>query len=227
MKSLEPDRFAVFSYAHVPWVQPAQKMLEKACLPEPEVKFGLLKLVIKRLSGAGYHYIGMDHFARPDDELVLAQQAGTLQRNFQGYSTHGGLEICAFGVSAISQTPGTYRQNHKGLREWGASLDAGELPAFRGYALTGEDKLRRAVIMEIMCNLRVDFIDFEKRFGIDFARHFASELAALRELSRDGLVDLPGDSIRVTDNGRLLVRNLAMTFDACLREGQRAFSRTV
>ena len=225
--ALDPDRFAVFSYAHVPWVKPAQKMLEKACLPEAGTKFSLLKLVIERLSAAGYHYIGMDHFAKPGDELVRAQQRGELQRNFQGYSTHGGLEICAFGVSAISQTASTYRQNEKGLNEWHAAVQAGELPVLRGYTLTAEDKLRRSVIMNIMCNLGVHFRDIEASFAIDFSEHFAGEIEKLKELAEDGLVVLNNDRIQVTDTGRLLVRNIAMTFDAYLKEGQQAFSRTV
>jgi oxygen-independent coproporphyrinogen-3 oxidase len=214
--ALHPDRFAVFSYAHVPWMKPAQKIVQARVLPTPEVKFQLLKLTIEKLADAGYVYIGMDHFARPTDELAVAQRAGTLQRNFQGYSTRGGADIYAFGMSSISQTPDTYWQNLKDLPAYYAKVDAGELPCARGYTLNDDDRLRREVIMQIMCNLGVDFDTMSARLGVDFREYFAKELASLDDLAADGLVELGDSRLVVTDIGRLLVRIIAMRFDAYL-----------
>lgn len=214
---LDPDRFAVFSYAHVPWLRPAQKNLEKGgALPGPQQKVELLSLVLRRLSAAGYRAIGMDHFARPQDELCRAQEQGTLQRNFQGYSTRADCEIVAFGVSSISQTPRSYRQNHKDLREYRAALEAGVLPLERGYLLSDEDVLRRTTIMQLMCNLELDYAAMSARLGVDFADHFAGALAALRPFADDALVTLEPDRLRVTPLGRWFIRNIAMCFDAYL-----------
>lgn len=214
--ALNPDRFAVFSYAHVPWMKPAQKIVQARVLPTPEVKFQLLKLTIEKLSTAGYGYIGMDHFARANDELALAQQAGTLQRNFQGYSTRGGADIYAFGMSSISQAGGTYWQNLKDLPAYYAKVDAGEMPYARGYVLNADDLIRRETIMQIMCNLRVDYAALSQRLGVDFPSYFARELATLADLEADGLVHRTASGLTVTEVGRLLVRIIAMRFDAYL-----------
>src|SRR5205085_8225057 len=164
--SLQPDRLAVFSYAHVPWVKPAQKILEHKVLPSPEVKLQLLKAVIERLTENNrYVYIGMDHFARPDDELAVAQRRKKLQRNFQGYSTRGGADIYAFGMSSISQIPDTYWQNEKDLLKYYASLDAGKVPLVRGYVVSDEDKLRRETIMRVMCDLSLDYAAMSQPLG--------------------------------------------------------------
>ena len=179
----------------------------------------LLKLSIERLTQAGYVYIGMDHFALPEDELVQAQRNGTLQRNFQGYSTHGEADILAFGMSAISQVPDAYWQNQKELSAYQNRIDAGQPAYLRGYLLSKEDQLRRAVIMQIMCNLGVDYQRIEQDWGIRFSEHFARELEALRELEQDGLVRLQPNRLVVTDIGRLLVRVVAMTFDTYLASG--------
>ena len=224
---LEPDRLAVFSYAHVPRLKPAQKLLPMAEAPSPEQKLAMLKQGIETLTERGYVYIGMDHFAREDDELAVAQRARMLQRNFQGYSTRAGVDIYAFGISSISQTTTHYRQNEKSLDAYYARLDAGELPVGRARFLTGEDILRRAVIMRLMCDLSLDFRALSRTLAIDFTDHFARELAALAGAVADGLVTVDEDALTVTETGRLLIRNLAMTFDAYLDQDEQRFSRTI
>jgi len=224
---LNPDRFAVFNYAHVPWMKPAQKIVEKSVLPTPEVKLAMLKLVIETLTARGYVYVGMDHFARESDELAVAQRAGTLQRNFQGYSTRAGADIVAFGMSSISQTPTHFRQNEKDLDAYYAKLDAGELPLCRARMVTAEDRIRREVIMRLMCDLALDFDALGARLGINFREHFAAEIAKFAPAAADGLVEMNAHGLRVTDTGRLLIRNLAMHFDAYLGKTERKFSRTI
>ena len=218
--ALNPDRFAVFSYAHVPWMKPAQKIVESRVLPTPEVKFQLLKLTIEKLADAGYEYIGMDHFARATDELSVAQKAGTLQRNFQGYSTRGGADIYSFGMSSISQADDAYWQNLKDLPAYHAKVDAGEMPYARGYVLSADDVIRRETIMQIMCNLRVDYATMSARLGCDFREYFHAELASLEDLEADGLLERSETGFSVTDLGRLLVRIIAMRFDAYLKKPQ-------
>lgn len=226
--ALKPDRFAVFSYAHVPWMKPAQKIVQARVLPTPEVKFQLLKLTIEKLAAAGYLYIGMDHFARADDELAVAQRRGTLQRNFQGYSTRGGADIYAFGMSSISQCDDTYWQNLKDLPAYYRALDAGRWPYARGYQLSADDRVRRQTIMQLMCNLVVDYAAMSDRLGLDFADYFAPELASLDDLEADGLVERRPDRLRVTELGRLLVRIIAMRFDAYLpKQNERRHAMTI
>lgn len=224
---LRPDRFAVFNYAHVPWMKPAQKIVERAVLPTPGTKLAMLKLVIETLTARGYVYIGMDHFAREDDELAVAQRAHTLQRNFQGYSTRAGADIYAFGMSSISQTPTHYRQNEKNLAAYYARLDAGELPVARACFLSRDDQIRREVIMRLMCDLALDFDALSRRLEIDFRACFARELEALAAPAADGLVTLHDRGLTATDTGRLLIRNLAMIFDAHLARSEKRFSRTI
>jgi oxygen-independent coproporphyrinogen-3 oxidase len=226
---MQPDRLAVFSYAHVPWVKPAQKILEQKILPAPEAKLQLLKIVIERLTENNrYIYIGMDHFARPTDELVAAQRNKTLQRNFQGYSTRGNADIYAFGMSSISQIPDAYWQNEKELPGYYAALDAGNTPLHRGYFVTGEDKIRRDTIMRVMCDLSLDYAEMSQRLGINFAEHFAGELAALTPFEADGLVRRSPTGLEVTDTGRLFIRNIAMCFDNMLAPmGERKHSKTI
>ncbi len=224
---LNPDRFAVFNYAHVPWMKPAQKIVAKSVLPTPETKLAMLKLVIETLTARGYVYVGMDHFARESDELAVAQRARTLQRNFQGYSTRAGADIVAFGMSSISQTPTHFRQNEKDLDAYYARLDAGELPVCRTRFLTEEDRIRREVIMRLMCDLELDYDALGARLGIHFRDHFARELEAFQAPAADGLVELHEHGLTVTDTGRLLIRNLAMHFDAYLGKSEKRFSRTI
>jgi oxygen-independent coproporphyrinogen-3 oxidase len=227
--SLQPDRLAVFSYAHVPWVKPAQKILEHKVLPPPEVKLQLLKTVIERLTENNrYIYIGMDHFAKPGDELAVAQSRKQLQRNFQGYSTRAGADIYAFGMSSISQIPDVYWQNEKELPKYYSMLDAGQMPLVRGYAVTDEDKLRRETIMRVMCDLSLDYAAMSQRLGVNFVSHFERELEALGGFEADGLVKRSSGGMEVSDTGRLFIRNIAMSFDNTLAPvGERKHSRTI
>jgi oxygen-independent coproporphyrinogen-3 oxidase len=226
---MSPDRLAVFSYAHVPWIKPAQKILEQKVLPAPEVKLELLKIVIERLTENNrYVYIGMDHFAKPSDELVLAQRNKTLQRNFQGYSTRGEADIYSFGMSAISQIPDAYWQNEKELPPYFSALDAQKVPLTRGYVLTDDDKIRRETIMRVMCDLSLDFAAMSQKLGVNFAEHFADELAALKSFAADGLIQFSESGFQVTDSGRLFIRNIAMCFDNTLPlSGERKHSKTI
>src|SRR3989440_758533 len=226
---LKPDRLAVFSYAHVPWVKPAQKILEQKILPSAEVKLQLLKNVIERLTANDrYVYIGMDHFARPTDELAVAQRRKELQRNFQGYSTRGGADIYSFGMSAISQIPDAYWQNEKELPKYYTALDAGRAPLARGYVLSEEDKIRRETIMRVMCDLSLNYAAMSQRLGINFVSHFERELESLAGFEADGLVRRSPTGLEVTDTGRLFIRNIAMCFDNTLAPvGERKHSRTI
>jgi oxygen-independent coproporphyrinogen-3 oxidase len=227
---MKPDRLAVFSYAHVPWVKPAQKILEQQQhLPAPETKLQVLKLVIEKLTADNrYVYIGMDHFAKPDDELAVAQKKKQLQRNFQGYSTRAGSDIYAFGMSSISQIPDAYWQNEKELPKWQAAVDAGRPPLHRGYFVTDEDKIRRETIMRVMCDLSLDYAAMSQKLGINFEQHFAGELAALAPFEADGLVKRSPAGLEVTDTGRLFIRNIAMCFDNALAPaGERKHSKTI
>jgi oxygen-independent coproporphyrinogen-3 oxidase len=226
--SLKPDRFAVFNYAHVPWMKPAQKILKIEALPTPETKLELLKLTIEKLTSEGYVYIGMDHFARAGDELAVSQQQKTLQRNFQGYSTRGGADIYAFGMSAISQTDDLYWQNQKELPTYYSALDAGKLPVHRGYVMTREDKVRRATIMRLMCDLGLDYPAMSKLLEMDFKEHFAPEIESLDDMEADGLLVKTPQGLVVTDLGRLLIRNIAMRFDAySTTRKENRFSKTI
>ncbi len=227
--AMEPDRLAVFSYAHVPWVKPAQKILEQKILPSPETKLQLLKNVIERLTeNERYTYIGMDHFAKAKDELVLAQRNKTLQRNFQGYSTRANADIYAFGMSAISQIPDAYWQNEKDLLKYYATLDAGKVPLTRGYVVSDEDKIRRDTIMRVMCDLGLNYAAMSQRLGIDFASHFEREIESLAGFEADGLVRRSETGLEVTDTGRLFIRNIAMCFDNTLASSsERKHSRTI
>lgn len=226
--SLEPDRLAVFSYAHVPWMKPAQRLLNPETMPSPETKLAILELTVAKLTHSGYVYIGMDHFARRGDELQKAQKAKTLQRNFQGYSTHAGADIYSFGVSSISQTPNAYWQNEKKLTGYYFKLEQGELPIHGGYFLTEDDRIRRSTIMRLMCDMSLDYHAMSDRLGIDFARFFANEIASLRDLERDGLLHRNSSGFALTDCGRLLVRNVAMRFDAYIDpQATAVYSRTI
>ncbi|HUJ42284.1 MAG TPA: oxygen-independent coproporphyrinogen III oxidase [Opitutaceae bacterium] len=226
--TLQPDRLAVFSYAHVPWLKPSQRIFEKqANLPSTEEKLRMLATAVRKLTGAGMVYIGMDHFARADDELAVAQREGTLQRNFQGYSTHAGASIYGFGMSSISQTEDSYRQNRKELPAYYAALEAGRLPIERGLMVSEEDRIRRHVIMRIMCDRRLSYARLSEQLHADFRTRFAREIDSLADLEADGLLRRDDDGFVVTGVGALLIRIIAMRFDAYLEKGQRRFSRTV
>ncbi len=228
--ALAPDRLAVFNFAYVPWLKPHQRLIKKEDLPSPETKLRILKLTIERLTAAGYVYIGMDHFARPEDELARAQREKTLSRNFQGYSTRAGADLYAFGMSAISQFQNTYAQNLKDLKQYYARLDAGEFATAVGYRMTDDDIIRRYVIMRLMCDMEVTKEDVENRFGIIFDEYFAEALEKLEEFVEDGLVELTTDQIVVQGMGRLVIRNIAMCFDAYvdrMMKERPIFSQTV
>jgi len=213
-----PDRIAAYSYAHLPHLFKAQRQIKVVDLVTPSEKLGLLGLTVETLSAAGYVYIGMDHFALPTDELVEAQRAGTLQRNFQGYSTRAECDLIALGVSSISKVGDTYAQNAKTLPEYYRRIEAGGLAVQRGVALEPDDRLRRDVIQALMCATRLDFSSIEAKHRIDFERYFAAELEAIKPLEADGLVEIQGRSVRITPRGRLLMRNVAMVFDAHLNK---------
>ncbi|MEI6323312.1 MAG: oxygen-independent coproporphyrinogen III oxidase [bacterium] len=226
---MQPDRLSVFSYAHVPWIKPAQKILEQKNLPTPETKLQLLKLVIEKLTDQDrYVYIGMDHFARPDDELAVAQKNKRLQRNFQGYSTHAGSDIYAFGMSSISQITDAYWQNEKELPKYREAVKEGRVPRNRAYLMSGEDMIRRETIMRVMCDLSLDFSAISKQLGIRFEEYFADELARLKPFHEDGLLQQTPGGFLVTDAGRLFIRNIAMCFDGTLElSDQRRHSKTI
>ncbi len=225
---LSPDRFAIYSYAHIPWIKPFQKSFEGQ-LPDVETKLQLLQLAIEKLTGAGYVYIGMDHFAKPGDAMAQALADGTLQRNFQGYSTLKGVQLHGMGMSSISHVDGRYFQNRKELGEYYAELDAGKLPLLRGYAMTAEDQIRYDAIMHIMCNLYIDYGKLSAELGVDFADHFKADIDSLGDLEADGLVRREPGGLHVTPLGRLFVRIVAMRFDAYLQENDRKgrYSQTV
>lgn len=226
--SLRPDRIAAYSYAHLPEQVAAQRLIRPEDMPPPERKLELLELSIRRLTEAGYVYIGMDHFALPDDELALARANGTLQRNFQGYSTHADCDLIGLGISSIGKVGDSYSQNVKLLSEYYARLDAGQLPVQRGYRLNEDDRLRREVIIGLMCHGRVDFAEIEARHGIDFKTYFAESLAKLEEQVADGLVEIRDDALELLPQGQLMMRSVAMAFDAYLGSKQKGrFSRTV
>jgi oxygen-independent coproporphyrinogen-3 oxidase len=213
-----PDRLAIYGYAHLPQMFKAQRQIRDELLPTPEDKLGLLQLAIERLTAAGYRYIGMDHFALPEDELSVAQEQGTLHRNFMGYTTHADTDLVGVGVSAISHVGDSYSQNPRDLPGWEAAIDAGRLPTWRGMLLDADDVLRADLIQQLMCHGRIDKRALEDRHGIDFDEYFAAERARLPALAADGLVEEDADCIRATSRGRLLLRIIAACFDRYLHE---------
>ncbi len=229
VRDLDPDRFAIYSYAHIPSIMPAQKLLNEEEFPTTEEKLGMLLYAIEKLPQLGYDYIGMDHFAKKSDELSRALREGTLQRNFQGYSTHAELEMIALGMSGISQGSGLYYQNEKDLNEYYRMLDEGKLPVKKVLALSEEDKIRRKIIMQIMCNAEIHYDQFFEETGIDFKERFSLELDRLKELEADGLLILMKNGFRLTSRGRLFLRNAAMVFDGYIerKHHQTAYSKTV
>ena len=211
-----PDRIAVYGYAHLPEHFKAQRQIESTDMPGPEMRLQLLALAVEILTGAGYEYIGMDHFARPGDDLVRAREQGTLQRNFQGYSTHAGLDLIGLGLSAIGHVGQAYVQNAKTLGGYYSALDGGELPIAGGLMASSDDELRADVINRLMCYEVLEFLALERAHHIRFRDYFAAELERLKPLAADGLVEVGVSHIRVLPRGRFLLRNLAMVFDAYL-----------
>ena len=215
---MDPDRLSVYSYAHLPTVFKPQRRIAEADLPVAADKLDILSNTIDQLSEAGYVFIGMDHFAKPDDELAIAQQEGNLHRNFQGYSTQAECDLLAFGISSIGKVDDVYAQNVRTLDEYYAILDQGHLPTLRGLQLNTDDILRRELIGELMCQFELDTASFAKHHGIDFTTYFERELMELKDLEPAGLMHWEGPKIVVPTKGRLLVRRVAMTFDRHLRD---------
>ncbi len=224
-----PDRIALYNYAHLPQLFKSQRRIREEDLPSPETKLKLLGLAIGRLTAAGYVYIGMDHFALPDDALAVAQRQGRLHRNFQGYSVQADADQIGLGVSAIGAIGPTYSQNHRALEDYYDALDHGELPVMRGIELTADDLVRRAVIQALMCQFALSMESIEVSYLVDFDRYFAAELEALRDFTDLGLVTVGDGWITITPKGRLLVRNICMVFDRYLRQATEArrYSRVI
>ncbi|VEA32688.1 Oxygen-independent coproporphyrinogen-III oxidase [Salmonella enterica subsp. enterica] len=226
---LNPDRLSVFNYAHLPTLFAAQRKIKDADLPSAQQKLDILQETIVSLTQAGYQFIGMDHFARPDDELAVAQREGVLHRNFQGYTTQGDTDLLGMGVSAISMIGDGYMQNQKELKRYYQQVDERGNALWRGITLTRDDCIRRDVIKALICNFRLDFNAVEQQWGLHFAEYFAEDLQLLSPLAKDGLVDISEKGIQVTAKGRLLIRNICMCFDAYLRQKARMqqFSRVI
>ncbi|HWS79091.1 MAG TPA: oxygen-independent coproporphyrinogen III oxidase [Thermomonas sp.] len=229
--TMRPDRVAVYGYAHLPELFKPQKQIVAADLPDAETRLALLQLAIERLTAAGYAYIGMDHFALPDDELALAQARGGLHRNFMGYTTHADSDLVGLGVSAISHIGDSFSQNPRDLPSWQMALDEGRLPVFRGMRMDEDDQLRADLIQQLMCQGEIPVAALERRYGIDFAGYFAEALVKLQPLVEDGLARVERDRIAVTSRGRLLLRNIAMCFDRYLdqpvADARPRFSRAI
>jgi oxygen-independent coproporphyrinogen-3 oxidase len=225
----DPDRIAVYHYAHLPHLFKPQRRILDADMPDSDVKLRMLQLCIERLSAAGYVYIGMDHFAKPDDDLAVAQRQGRLHRNFQGYSTHADADLVSCGVSAIGAVGTTYSQNVKTLDAYYDALDRNELPVSRGTRLNMDDVLRRTVIQKLMCQFELSISVIEQAFPVVFRQYFAAELEQLAAMQADGLVSVNGDWISVSGKGRLLIRNICMVFDRYLvtRGAEPRYSKTV
>jgi oxygen-independent coproporphyrinogen-3 oxidase len=227
--SAEPDRIAVYNYAHLPNLFKPQRRIQESDLPAPETRLKLLALAIRWLNAAGYQYIGMDHFAKTTDSLAVAQRKGLLHRNFQGYSTHADCDLLGLGVSAIGNIGPTYNQNFRALEDYYNSLDNNTLPIMRGIELSADDLVRRAVIGALMCHFTLSKESFATSYLIDFDKYFATELDDLGEMEELGLVELESDAITVSPKGRLLVRNIAMVFDRYFRQDRerRRYSRVI
>jgi oxygen-independent coproporphyrinogen-3 oxidase len=222
-----PDRFSIFNYAHMPSKFKTQRQINEADMPTPALRLEILQMVGKKLTDAGYVYIGMDHFAKPDDELAIAQREGKLYRNFQGYSTHSDCDLVGMGVTSIGRVGDAYVQNYKELDEYNQAIADGKLPVFRGVALDEDDKLRRAVITYLICHFELSFKTIETEFNINFADYFAPELENLAVMQNDGLLRLDQNGIQVEAAGRLLIRNICMVFDKYLALKQQQFSRVI
>jgi oxygen-independent coproporphyrinogen-3 oxidase len=227
---ISPDRIAVFNYAHVPWLKKHQNIIKTEDLPNADNRLQILRMTIEKLIAAGYEYIGLDHFAKPTDELAIAQKNNTLYRNFQGYSTKAGADVYAFGVSAISQFQNIYAQNIKDLKEYYARVEAGHAPTNVGYRMTFDDHVRKETIMQLMCHLEIDKRDIERRFGIDFEEYFAADIPKLNVFINENLLENNADKIKIIGQGKLIIRNVAMCFDAYLEKMMKekpVFSKTV
>ncbi|MEA3419117.1 MAG: oxygen-independent coproporphyrinogen III oxidase [Campylobacterota bacterium] len=228
--SLQPDRLAIFNYAHVPWLKKTMRKFDETTLPSPDVKLQILQYTIDFFEGNGYKMVGMDHFAKPEDELFTAIEKGELHRNFQGYTTKGGANLIGIGLTSIGEGKGYYAQNTKDMSSYEAALDAGKLPFERGVELSEDDELRKAVIMELMANFAIDIKRVEEEFAINFQEYFANALGALQEFVESDLITVTDEKISVSPTGTLLIRNIAMPFDAYMKKysgSKKSFSKTV
>jgi oxygen-independent coproporphyrinogen-3 oxidase len=226
--ALRPDRLSLFNYAHLPQRFKPQRLIHEADLPPPAAKLAMLQNSIGQLTAAGYRYIGMDHFALPDDELAQAQDHGTLHRNFQGYTTHGHCDLVGLGVSAISQVGSLYAQNSPNLKDYEARVDANGLATLKGCVSDADDELRRFVIQRLLCDFTLDIAAVEQRFDIHFRPYFSAALPALARMERDGLIRCNSERLDILPAGRLLVRSVCMLFDRHLAEqGAQKFSRVI
>ncbi|MFZ7266683.1 oxygen-independent coproporphyrinogen III oxidase [Avibacterium avium] len=226
---LNPDRLSVFNYAHLPSRFAGQAKIKEDQLPAPETKLTILQKTIETLSDAGYRFIGMDHFAKPDDELAIAQQNGVLHRNFQGYTTQEDADLLGLGVSAISLLGDTYAQNQKELKHYYADIEQKGTALHKGFVMSQEDCLRRDVIKQLICNFKLDYAPFEQQYGIDFKTHFAEDLELLAPLAADGLIEIGEKGLQVSPVGHLLIRNICLCFDTYSRQQARRqqFSRII
>ncbi len=225
---VSPDRFSIFNYAHMPSRFKTQRQINDADMPNAKVKLDILQMVGQKLLAAGYVYIGMDHFAKPDDELAIAQRESKLYRNFQGYSTHSDCDLIGFGITSIGRVGDVYSQNVKDLESYEQLLSQQKLPVFKGVALDDDDKCRAAVITQLICNFQLTFSQIERAYAIRFAEYFSLELEALKPMQTDGLVNLTEEGIEVLSAGRFLIRNICMVFDKYLaQKHQQQFSKVI
>lgn len=222
-----PERLSVFNYAHLPERFKPQRRINAEDLPSASDKLAILALTIEKLTGNGYRYIGMDHFALDDDELSVAQRSGTLHRNFQGYSTHSGTDLISMGVSAISSLPGGYSQNSPRLEDYYTSLDESRLPIYRGIAVNEDDCLRREVIQQLICNYTLNVNRIESEFDIDFTTYFEDELHCLESMQQDGLISIGERRLDVSSKGQLLIRNICKVFDRYRQTSEDKFSKMI
>ncbi|EDM24022.1 oxygen-independent coproporphyrinogen III oxidase [Caminibacter mediatlanticus] len=229
VKELNPDRLAVFNYAHVPWLKKGMRKIDETTLPAPEEKLKIFKYTIDFFENNGYKMIGMDHFAKEDDELFKAIEKGELHRNFQGYTTKGGADLIGIGLTSISETDKAYFQNYKDLKTYEKAIDEEKLPIFRGVKLNEEDLIRKYVIMEMMANFSFDIQRFEEKFGINFFEKFEEEIKELEEFIKEGLVEITPKKINVSKTGSLLIRNIVLPFDEYFKKmkNQKVFSKTI
>ncbi|SFV56945.1 Coproporphyrinogen III oxidase, oxygen-independent [hydrothermal vent metagenome] len=227
---LDPDRVAVFNYAHVPWLMKTMRKFDETTLPSPDVKLQIFRYTIDFFESHGYKMVGMDHFAKPEDELFGAIEKGELHRNFQGYTTKGGSNLVGIGLTSIGEGKRYYAQNRKDMKLYEEALDSGRLPFERGVVLSDDDFLRKAVIMELMANFHIDIKRVEKEYSISFSEYFGDALEALQEFVEADLVEIDENEIRVSTTGTLLIRNIAMPFDAYMKkyaQSKKSFSKTV
>jgi len=228
--TLDPDRFAVFNYAHVPWMKKTMRKIDETTLPAPEEKLQIMQYTIDFMTKNGYRMIGMDHFAKPKDELFKAIKKGELHRNFQGYTTKGGADLIGIGLTSIGEGIDYYAQNFKDMHAYEEAIDADRLPFERGVELTEDDLIRKYVIMELMSNFKLDIKRFEKKFNLNFRDYFADALELLKPFEEEGLLIMKDDKIVCSETGTLLIRNIAMPFDAYMKkhsENKKTFSKTI